>query len=59
MLRLLSTQAVLECSKSGGGFQPPHSGWKPLPLWAAALRQGHTAAKSEILSGRNLGIEES
>jgi len=23
------------CPKSGGGFQPPRSGWKPLPLCAA------------------------
>jgi len=30
-----------ECPKSGGGFQPPRSGWKPLPLCAAKLREGH------------------
>jgi len=32
-----------ECPKSGGGFQPPRSGWKPLPLCAAKLREGHTS----------------
>jgi len=32
-----------ECPKSGGGFQPPRSGWKPLPLCASKLREGHTS----------------
>jgi len=32
-----------ECPKSGGGFKPPRSGWKPLPLCAAKLREGHTS----------------
>jgi len=32
-----------ECPNSGGGFQPPRSGWKPLPLCAAKLREGHTS----------------
>ena len=32
-----------ECPNSGGGFQPPCSGWKPLPLCAAKLREGHTS----------------
>jgi len=45
-----------ECPKSGGGFQPPRSGWKPLPLCAAKLREGHTSKvgpKGDKFNGLN------
>jgi len=41
-----------ECPKSGGGFQPPRSGWKPLPLCATKLREGHGAHSKKEVAGR-------
>jgi len=49
-------QAIWKTQKRGGGFRPPRSGWKPLPLCAAKLREGHTSKvrpKGDKFNGLN------
>ena len=42
MLRLLTTQAVRNARKVAEAGSLRCSAWKPLPLWAATLREDHT-----------------